>query len=251
MTQTSHVYREEKNCLEYEITPMESMRPLKHNSMPKEHGGKAQRLPSQPQSSQSISSSMNSTPTHSYHLQSSSSHGSLMQTMNIESCTATPTPHSNPFQTSSSQKKFLKSIRMYALGIFAVAISTTAMVCFFAKDVSSSYSSNLKSDHDHNTNRIMMMMYSSKHDSDSNNNHQRRRSASSSKKAIPSVKQPTRNIDHHQEEDEGFIRNLRKEFHEWVEHHARDYGSDEEKEKRFRIWKDNHFRYARLPVQTH
>jgi len=59
---------------------------------------------------------------------------------------------------------------------------------------------------------------------------------------MSNVQQPKR-----LEEDpeyETIIQKLRDEFHEWVEHHSRDYGSDEEKEKRFHIWKENHFRYV-------
>lgn len=43
---------------------------------------------------------------------------------------------------------------------------------------------------------------------------------------------------------ESTLRKLKEEFHEWMEHHKRDYGSVEEKEKRFHIWKENHFRYV-------
>lgn len=43
---------------------------------------------------------------------------------------------------------------------------------------------------------------------------------------------------------ESTLRKLKEEFHEWMEHHKRDYGSEEEKEKRFHIWKENHFRYV-------
>lgn len=35
---------------------------------------------------------------------------------------------------------------------------------------------------------------------------------------------------------------LRVEFENWVKHHKRNYGSKEETEKRWLIWKDNHFR---------
>lgn len=56
---------------------------------------------------------------------------------------------------------------------------------------------------------------------------------------LPKVKRPPK-LD--AVEDETVIRKLREEFHEWIHHHGRDYGSDSEKEKRFHIWKENHFR---------
>ena len=59
---------------------------------------------------------------------------------------------------------------------------------------------------------------------------------------MPKVQQSKRLLEE-DPEHETMIQKLRDEFHEWVEHHSRDYGSDEEKEKRFHIWKENHFRY--------
>ena len=47
------------------------------------------------------------------------------------------------------------------------------------------------------------------------------------------------------------MRKLKEEFHEWMEHHKRDYGSEEEKEKRFHIWKENHFRYVLNNLMSH
>jgi hypothetical protein len=41
---------------------------------------------------------------------------------------------------------------------------------------------------------------------------------------------------------ENMIRKLREEFNEWALHHGRDYGDDDERERRFHIWKENHFR---------
>lgn len=57
------------------------------------------------------------------------------------------------------------------------------------------------------------------------------------------VQKPKKLVDtpHHEE----FIRKLREEFHEWALHHGRDYGSDDERERRFHVWKENHIRTQR------
>jgi hypothetical protein len=56
------------------------------------------------------------------------------------------------------------------------------------------------------------------------------------------VKQPARLVEFPHRET--VIRKLREEFHEWALHHGRDYGTDEERERRFHVWKDNHVRYV-------
>ena len=42
------------------------------------------------------------------------------------------------------------------------------------------------------------------------------------------------------------LRHLRDEFETWVEHHDKKYHSEEEKNKRFEIWADNHERYVNV-----
>lgn len=40
------------------------------------------------------------------------------------------------------------------------------------------------------------------------------------------------------------LRELRKEFEEWIDHHSKSYKTEREKESRFRIWIENHHRYV-------
>jgi hypothetical protein len=46
----------------------------------------------------------------------------------------------------------------------------------------------------------------------------------------------------HQEHHSGVLDALREEFGTWMEKHGKRYGSSEEKERRFHVWKRNHFR---------
>jgi hypothetical protein len=46
----------------------------------------------------------------------------------------------------------------------------------------------------------------------------------------------------HQEHHPGVLDALRDEFGAWMEKHGKKYGSGEEKERRFHVWKKNHFR---------
>ncbi len=64
-----------------------------------------------------------------------------------------------------------------------------------------------------------------------------------SSQTLPKVQQPTKLLSKEEHPDHNsLIRKLRSEFHEWTVEHGRDYGSRDEKEKRFQIWKDNHLR---------
>ena len=46
----------------------------------------------------------------------------------------------------------------------------------------------------------------------------------------------------HEEHHSGVLDALRNEFDSWMENHEKKYGSHEEKEHRFHVWKKNHFR---------
>jgi len=41
-----------------------------------------------------------------------------------------------------------------------------------------------------------------------------------------------------------FLRDLRQEFEDWIQHHSKTYRSEDEKERRFSIWSQNHRRTA-------
>lgn len=121
--------------------------------------------------------------------------------------------------SSERQSKLSKSIRLYALGLCAfAAISVGALICIGPGSEPQAVPS---------SKRVRQEQVPSSY-------------------ALPRVKQPKDLKDVH--EDEGMIRKLREEFHEWTKHHGRDYGNDTEKEKRFHIWKENHFRCVETEI---
>ena len=48
----------------------------------------------------------------------------------------------------------------------------------------------------------------------------------------------------HHEEHRGLLSELRSDFDSWVTRHGKKYGSKDEKEHRFNVWKKNHMRYV-------
>jgi len=104
--------------------------------------------------------------------------------------------------TPKRQKIFLRSIRMYATRTCIVAIIGTALMCVVGR-LSGQYLS-----------------------------------VDAPRRSVSNTK--SNNKARHL--DKELISKLKEEFHEWTKHHGRDYGSDEEKEKRFHVWKENHFR---------
>lgn len=169
--------------------------------------------------------------------------------------------NSHHYQTSSQQKKFLKSIRLYALGVCAVAFCSSAIVCALGKTSSSSVPISASTSTYEEQPRVMFQsndessrsrkagsgtISANANDSNYNthiNKHTNKNNSNTSNNSnnIPKVKKPQNNINKH---DETLITKLRNEFHEWTKDHGREYGSTEEKEKRFHIWKDNHFRFV-------
>ena len=131
--------------------------------------------------------------------------------------------HSHPFQASSSttEQKFLKTIRMYALGICAIALCCTGTLVVADRIGSPTI---IYSEAEGMTRSVRVV-----NEGNHNNNQQAPHGSNSHRRF---------------HDDEGFIAKLKDEFHEWIEHHGREYGSDEEKEKRFHIWKENHMRYV-------
>ncbi len=165
-------------------------------------------------------------------------------------------PHSSNFQTSSNQKKFLKSIRIYAFGICAFALCSATVICLFGGGGNGNGNSN-----DANGVRNMSMEATTTttrntravgEEAEAKATLLSRISSigGSRSSGLPRVKRPSAAIEHDNDngdsrgDGEGMMRKLREEFHEWIEHHGRDYGSEQEKEKRFHIWKENHFRYV-------
>ncbi len=148
-----------------------------------------------------------------------------------------PLIHPHQFQTSSNQKKFLKSVRVYALGICIFAFSSAVIGCTLGR-------SSFVEDHnlyqlDGISSRTTKFMDEDIHRKSvgkrRENGHDHDRSSNGSKNKKGKLAKA-----HHR--DEGMLAKLRDEFHEWITHHGRDYGTEEEKEKRFDVWKENHFR---------
>jgi len=126
------------------------------------------------------------------------------------------------FESSTQRQRRMKSIRLYAI-LLCTTISIGSILVYRVKGSADIELAKLS------------MSRSSLVD----------RSIQSFGKAskMSKVEQPTKRL----EEDpdhKTIIQKLRGEFHEWMDHHSRDYGSDDEKEKRFHIWKENHLRYV-------
>jgi len=126
------------------------------------------------------------------------------------------------FEASTQrQRRTSKSIRLYAISLCVAVALGAAFACLSNGSIDAQLASSPAS-------RSSLV-------DDTN-----KQSAEKKAYRIPKVQQPKRLEE--DPEHETMIQKLRDEFHEWVEHHSRDYGSDEEKEKRFHIWKENHFR---------
>ena len=128
------------------------------------------------------------------------------------------------FEASTQrQRRTIKSIRLYAISLCAAVALGAVFACLSNGSVDAQLASSPAS-------RSSLIDGTNKQKAE--------------KKAyrMPKVQQPKRLLEE-DPEHETMIQQLRDEFHEWVEHHSRDYGTDEEKEKRFHIWKENHFRY--------
>ena len=134
-----------------------------------------------------------------------------------------PSRNLHQFQASSSttEQKLLKSIRMYAFGICAIALCCTGALVL-ADGMTPP--TDTYSDAEGMTRSIRVVNEGNQDKS----------------------QQASHGINSHRRfhDSEGFVAKLRDDFHEWIEHHGREYGSDEEKEKRFHIWKENHMRYV-------
>ncbi len=107
------------------------------------------------------------------------------------------------------QMRISKVIRFSAIGMCAFVVVSIGLVCFVGIDTPSSMQKQTLPS-----------------------------SGTSAQSRFPKVQQPVKKI----VEDENLVRKLREEFHEWIHHHGRNYGSKSEKEKRFHIWKENHYR---------
>ncbi len=142
--------------------------------------------------------------------------------------TSIPSLHSHQFQTSSTQQKFLKTISVYLLAICAIALCSTGALVMMDGETSlpSLDAYNLEGGE-------LTRMTRSINDGDKERNTEQQASFNNVDGSV-----------HKRFHDEGYIAKLRDEFHEWIGHHGREYGSESEKEKRFHIWKENHMRYV-------
>ena len=121
------------------------------------------------------------------------------------------------FQASTQrQRKLSRSIRVYAAGLCAIAAIGIGLVCLVNGNTDAQIVSTPATTAGRN--------------------------GTPKAYTLPKVQQP-KNLKENPEH-ESLLRKLRDEFHEWTEHHGRDYGDEAEKDKRFHIWKENHFRCA-------
>lgn len=139
----------------------------------------------------------------SMYSEQSSRHLSLSPSSNPSS----PYTTTDLFTTSSSPKKYFKSIQRYTIGVCIITFCTIYISCLFFEKESMSH-----------LNDVSTRITTSINDYGYNENN---------------------NANNH---DERILTRLRDEFHEWIEHHSRDYENDEEKDFRFNVWKENHFR---------
>jgi len=127
-------------------------------------------------------------------------------------------------ESQRRQSRLLRSIRLSAVGIFIIAMTGVGII-----SLTDAYTNNNIQSNSHLSASAKISSRSSSRRENGNASH-----------SLSKVQQPK--AMEGSPEHESMIRQLRDEFHGWAKNHQREYSTKAEKEKRFHIWKENHFR---------